>query len=290
VPPILPEDPEQNSPQKRAFGPGAGPTENSAFDLTAPSFERHRSLPAGASETIRAAIYATAGISPPARVLDIGAGTGRIGRAFVDANDFYIGLDTSLAMLQEFHSRSPRCILVHSEGGQLPFIDGSFDIVLLMQVLSGANDWRSILTEALRVLRPGGYVSVGQIVSSESGVDAQFKRQMRAILDQLQLASHRPGEARGEALAWLKSASETHTHRVAHSWQVTASAQEFLDRHRTGARFAALPCGVQRLVLERLRNWAETTFGSLDTPFPETRSYEVNVFQFQRGAEREFRT
>ena len=54
---------------------------------------------------IRSAIHTAARITATARVLDIGAGTGRIGRAFIEAGDFYIGVDTSLAMLQEFRGR-----------------------------------------------------------------------------------------------------------------------------------------------------------------------------------------
>lgn len=276
----LPEEPEWNHARNSANGPGSARAMKSAFDVSAPSFELHRSLPAGAPEAIRSAIYTVAGIPPPARVLDIGAGTGRIGRAFVEAGDFYIGVDSSLAMLQEFRSRSPRCILLQGDGSRLPFIECSFDIVLLMQVLSGAEDWMGIVKEAKRTLRRGGCVAVGHTVSSESGIDVQFKRKLISILDQLPVASHRPDESRREALGWLKSSAVRHERCVVLSWQVTTSAKKFLDRHRTGSRFAALPSDVQELALGKLRDWAEVTFGTLDASFPEVRSYELGVFEF----------
>ena len=119
----------------------------SPFDAVAPTFERYRALPPGVPEAIRSTILQATRKQPPARVLDLGAGTGRIGKAFVAANDFYVGVDASLGMLQEFllTTRTPPC-LAQADGQQLPFRDGAFDVVMLMQVLSGAGDWRGLLS------------------------------------------------------------------------------------------------------------------------------------------------
>ena len=59
-------------------------------------------------------------------------------------------------------------------------------------------------------------------------------------------------------------------------------------RHRTGARFAALPAAVQEQALKQLADWAEMTFGSLDAGFQEKRSFELDIFQLAEGAGREF--
>src|SRR5580700_3028941 len=64
----------------------------SAYAAAAPTFERHRGLPAGTAEAIRAAILGAIA-TPSPRLLDLGAGTGRIGRAFVEAGDDYVGVD-----------------------------------------------------------------------------------------------------------------------------------------------------------------------------------------------------
>src|SRR5882672_5687861 len=139
----------------------------SAFDATASSFERFRLLPSGVPERIRSAIQIAARITATSRVLDVGAGTGRIGRAFIEAGDFYIGVDTSLAMLQEFRAGSNHGFLAQADGCQLPFREGAFDIVLFMHVLSGVRDSRALLSEARRVLLPGGVVAVGHTVTPE---------------------------------------------------------------------------------------------------------------------------
>ncbi len=251
-----------------------------AFDATATSFERHRALPSQVPEAIRSAIWAAASVPTPAHVLDIGAGTGRIGRAFVDAGDFYAGVDTSLSMLREFPSGPNPRLLAQADGRQLPFRDGAFDVILLMQVLSGASDSRSILEEARRVLRPGGSVVVGHTVSPETGIDAQMKNQLATILEEMQVAWHRPRESRRQALAWLESSAKRHVHSVAAEWSVNTTAQEFLERHRTGARFAALAVEVQERALGKLHAWAREKFGAADVHFQEKRTFELDIFEF----------
>jgi ubiquinone/menaquinone biosynthesis C-methylase UbiE len=253
---------------------------NSTFDSTASTFERHRSFPKGVPEAIRSAIWSAVGLSAPARVLDIGAGTGRIGRAFVVAGDTYVGVDTSLAMLQEFSANSSNCTLTQADGSHLPFSDGSFDVVLLMQVLTGANDWKGIVSEARRVVRSGGCVVVGHTINPDSGIDAQLKRHLKGVLEELQVDPFRPEQSRRQALEWLDVGAVRHVHLVVAEWNATATPEAFLQRHSTGARFAALPAHVQEQALDELRTWAKVTFGSLDTTFAEIRSFEVDIYEF----------
>jgi ubiquinone/menaquinone biosynthesis C-methylase UbiE len=250
------------------------------FDAVASSFERFRALPSGIPEAIRSAILAATRISSPASVLDLGAGTGRMGRAFIAAGDYYTGVDASLAMLHEFQSFTKQGFLVQADGAQLPFRKGAFDLVLLIHVLSGAHDWRDLVRESRRVVRAGGAIAVGHTASPESGIDGQLKRKLRSILEELGIPWHRSLESRREALAQLEADARHHVHSQAASWNVRANAQEFLLRHRYGSRFSVLPVHVQDLAVLKLTDWAVKTFGSLDTPFDEQRSFELDVFEF----------
>jgi ubiquinone/menaquinone biosynthesis C-methylase UbiE len=256
----------------------------STYDAIASSFERYRSLPPSVVESIRSAIKSTTRLPDQARVLDLGAGTGRLARSFLTGGDFYVGVDSSLGMLQEFSAKpefrdSKTSLLAEAEGGQLPFRNAIFDLVLLMQVLNSAN-WRPMLDECLRVLQPGGIVVVGHTKSPESGVDAQLKRQLAAILEAMRVPWRQPREWRRQALACLEDVCVRHSHREAACWKVTTSAEEFLLRHRTGARFAALPLAVQQESLAKLRGWAETTFGSVNASFEEHHSFGLSIFEF----------
>jgi len=146
---------------------------SSAFDATAATFERDRPLPSGVPEAIRSAIWHAAPVPAPARVLDLGAGTGRFGKVFVAAGDLYVGIDLSFPMLREFRASSGSACLAQADGKQLPFRDGFFDVVMLMQVLSGAGSWQGILNETRRVVRTPGVVVVGHTVSSPVEFDSR---------------------------------------------------------------------------------------------------------------------
>jgi SAM-dependent methyltransferase len=213
-------------------------------------------------------------------VLDLGAGTGRFGKAFVAAGDAYVGFDLSFAMLQQFRANSASACLVQGDAQQLPFHDGSFDVVMLMQVLNGVENWQGILREARRILRARGVVAVGHAVPSQEGMDSRLKHQLGVILDEMNIVWHRPQQARRQALAWLESSAGRRVHLCAASWSANATPREFLSRHRSGARFAALPALVQQESLRRLSAWAETAFGSLDDASPQARSFELDVFEF----------
>ena len=72
-----------------------------AYDVVAPGFDRHRALPDGVTEAIRAAILETVHVSSP-RLLDLGAGSGRIGAPFVAAGDDYVGYHSFMALMPAF--------------------------------------------------------------------------------------------------------------------------------------------------------------------------------------------
>ena len=250
----------------------------STFDPVATNFDRHRELPHGVAEAVRSAIWSRTNVSP-ARILDLGAGTGRFGQVFVAANDLYVGVDSSHGMLREFRNYSANACLILADGQQLPFRHGVFGIVMLMQVLSGLRDWRRLLSEARRVLHPEGAIVVGHTVSPPQGINTQLKERLAIILQEMNISWHEPKKSRGQALAWLETSTSRHDHVCAASWQTNLTPREFLVRRRTGARFAALPAAVQEEALQKLTAWAQNTFGSLDTISTEEHSFELDIFQ-----------
>jgi ubiquinone/menaquinone biosynthesis C-methylase UbiE len=255
------------------------------FDPIASTFDLYRGLPSGIAESIRLAILKTKDVSSHPRVLDLGAGTGRIGGAFVDAGDWYVAIDSSFAMLREFAAKTggageKAARLVQGNGEQLPFCNGIFDVVLLIQVLNGARHWRKLLKEARRVLKLGGRLVIGQIVTPPEGIDSQLKERLATILEELGVTRRRPGKGRDEALAWVGSICRASVTTVAASWISSRTPRDFLARHRTGARFAALPASIQNSALALLSRWAEARFGSLDVSFPESYAFELHTFAF----------
>jgi ubiquinone/menaquinone biosynthesis C-methylase UbiE len=257
----------------------------SAYDALVPSFDRDRAFPDGAAEAIRAAILTAVSADHP-RLLDLGAGTGRIGWPFVAAGDNYVGVDLSFGMLRAFTGRA-ECLgapprLAQADGRHLPFPDATFDAVMLIQVFGGMRGWRRLVTEARRVLRPAGALVVGRTLAPTDGVDAQMKLRLASFLGEMGVEPDRRN-VRDEVRHWLESAAPSANSVIAASWISRRTPRGFLDRHRTGARFSALPAAVKDDALQRLGAWAGATFGSLDAEFFERHEFELQVFKFDKG-------
>ena len=260
----------------------------SAYDAVAPAFDRHRALPDGVQQAIRAAILAGVEVASP-RLLDLGAGTGRIGEAFVAAGDDYVAVDVSLGMLREFARRGrhdlPLPRLAQADGQRLPFPDATFDAVMLIQVFGGMRGWRHVIAEARRVLRPRGALVTGRAVAPVDGIDGQMKRRLGALLVDLGVDADTTN-ARDDVHRALESQAQAGTSVVAGTWNAERTARAFLDRHAGGARFSVLPEPVKTEAMRRLAAWAMATFGSLDTIFSEPHAFELNMFKFTAGDSR----
>lgn len=93
------------------------------------------------------------------RALDVGCGDGRL-TAELDAAEV-TGADVSEGALARARRRLPDARLVELEpDAPLPFDDGEFDVVLLAETLEHVRDVQLLLSEARRVLRPGGTLAI----------------------------------------------------------------------------------------------------------------------------------
>lgn len=254
----------------------------SAYDLIAASFDRQRPLPASVAQPIRSAVMAAVAPVEAPCLLDVGAGTGRVGWPFVRAGDDYVGVDLSAGMLRTFAARHPGACLVQADGVRLPFRDESFDAVLLIQVLSGVPGWRALLADARRVLRRSGALFIGRVVAPDTGVDAAMKAQAAAILDEMGVHPYRD-KPRDQALAWLLAAMPDPTVVTVASWMTERTPRGFLERHGEGARLAGLEQPVRDAALQQLSAWAAETFGSLDSVCAEDFRFELTIHRFEQG-------
>jgi ubiquinone/menaquinone biosynthesis C-methylase UbiE len=93
----------------------------------------------------------------PGRVLDAGAGTGRVARALCADGWHVTAFDVSSEMLDRLAYELPSCETVQGAlGTKLPFDDDCFDAVVSMRVLKYVADVEVAVEELARVLRPGG--------------------------------------------------------------------------------------------------------------------------------------
>ena len=99
-------------------------------------------------------------ITPSAHILDYGCGYGRTCAELVHAGyRNTIGVDTSSAMIARGRSLHPDLQLHQITEGALPFAEATFDVCLLLAVLTCIPTdagQRHVIDEVRRVLRPGG--------------------------------------------------------------------------------------------------------------------------------------
>lgn len=134
------------------------------YDLTAPRYERIKQFD---WETEIAVIglpltEALIHVNTP-RVLDVGAGTGRVARTMLRQIAFdgdVISLDLSERMLRQGQRECAawpgRAQNVRAPADRLPFANETFDAVTCLEVLEFLPAARLAVQEYLRILKPGG--------------------------------------------------------------------------------------------------------------------------------------
>jgi SAM-dependent methyltransferase len=121
--------------------------------------------------------------APGGPVLDLGCGEGRVSRALA-ARGYHevVGLDAAWPLVRLAASHELGLPFVAGDAGALPFLDQSFDLVLAYMSLHDIDDMPGAVSEAGRVLRPGGRLclaivhpisSVGEF--TERTADAPFQ-------------------------------------------------------------------------------------------------------------------
>jgi ubiquinone/menaquinone biosynthesis C-methylase UbiE len=103
---------------------------------------------------------------PHARVLEVGCGTGAVARFVAQWPNVaeVVGVDPSPALLDRARTLSAGLSMLsfqEADGKELPFPADTFDVVVLHTVLTHVPGPDALLAEVFRVLRPQGYVGIG---------------------------------------------------------------------------------------------------------------------------------
>jgi len=107
---------------------------------------------------------------PKTDMLELGCGTGQWTEYFINKGFKLTGIDVSDEMLKFAHSKNLNADFINADSSQIPFDDNSFSTVSSITMLEFVEDQNTVLQEAYRVLKPGGWLILGCLnANSELG-------------------------------------------------------------------------------------------------------------------------
>lgn len=190
------------------------------YDVIAPKYEaRYAQNPlAGVARELRALVST----SNARDILEVGCGTGHWVIELQSLVQRIVGLDYSFGMLEQAHAQSSQLLLTNGDANHLPFPSGSFDLVLSLNALQHYTDQRAFITEARRLLRPGGALAIVNL-DPHIGRDRWY---LYDYFDGVKDADLRRFPSSGTLLYWMLAAGY-----VRAEWRVAERIhQEFVGR------------------------------------------------------------
>lgn len=252
-----------------------------SFDRQAADFDLRAGLPAAVTGRIASAL---ADLAPAGSgvLLDLGAGTGQVGRHLARGPSRYLGMDVSGPMLAVFRRKLGegfRSGLARADASTpWPLAGGRVKMIFISRA-AHLLPMAVLVAETLRVASPEGAVFVlGGVESDPTSLRAVLRRQMRRLLAEQGTEARRAGAARhGIAGAFGERGGEVLPVRTAATWQVVHRAGDALAawRAKSGLGGRAVTPEVQERVLRKLEAWIEERYGSLDVEQEATERYEL---------------
>ena len=119
-------------------------------------------------------------VQPNERVLEVGVGTG-IALPMYPRHCEIVAIDFSEGMLEIARKRTAEHQMGHvtlhrMDAGAMEFEDSSFDTVVAAYVVTAVPDYRKVVSEMIRVCRPGGRIIMLNHFSNENKVVAAVEK------------------------------------------------------------------------------------------------------------------
>ncbi len=206
-----------------------------SFDRVAARYDATRALPAAAEADIAVGIARAVGATRRTRLLEIGVGTGRIALPLSRLRLRCVGIDRSAPMLAAARhggrDGTGQLLLARADATALPFATASVDVALIVHVFHLIPDWPVALREALRVLRPGGYLVYGSEQRGAASEEGPIAAQWRALLTARGIAPRNHRSTDDAVGALLREHGLSPTTETVATWTGETTVAQTLARH-----------------------------------------------------------
>lgn len=243
------------------------------FDRAAGYYDRTRSLASSTMQRIVPVLLSQLGSYQPC--LEIGVGTGRIALPLHEAGIAMVGVDLSAPMLSELVAKAggaPPFPLTVADASRLPLAGHSAGAALVVHVLHLIPDWRRVVDELIRVVRPGGRI----VVDMGGFAEGPWQEVTSCFAEQASLELRGPGarepeevdgalRARGASVQVLGSITETRS-------STFNKGIKLFEDGLLSFTWGASP-EVRAAAAAATREWARTRYGDLDATF----DYELQI-------------
>jgi SAM-dependent methyltransferase len=255
------------------------------FDRVAGIYDQTRGWPPDVAAQIGAGLY---GLLAPfaqgerVRVVEVGAGTGRVLGPLAAHPVWAVGVDVSAGMLGRLREK------VAATGGpgtatpvlgdvrRLPLADGAFDAGLFVHILHLVKPWEAVLAEVRRVVRPGGAFAFG-LDDWQGGETDWIEERWDALIGET--GGEPPGHISLAQVAAARLAAEGYTvetHTLVR-WSGTRTPAEMLRyrRERWYSSSWRLPDAVLIPAADQLEAELLARYGRLDIPLTRTADFQL---------------
>lgn len=245
------------------------------FDAQAGAYDDRAGLPEAVSGEVASLLLQ--GLAKNSTVLDVGAGTGAIGRHLV-GRVRYLGMDLSRPMLARFHGG----LRLQADADQKwPIAGGSADVILFSRSAHLLKS-EATLGEVLRIGRKGARIVIGRVRRPRESAAEQLKRTMQHMLRDRGVAGRNGERATRDFLETLERHGARPLPEVtSSSWSedeaVIDSIHSWQGKDGLGGRVVEKP--MKAAILDELQRWAEEQFGDLTKRQPVPRHYQLQGVQ-----------
>jgi SAM-dependent methyltransferase len=206
-------------------------------------------------------------LGDPRRIVEIGAGTGKLTAMVLARGVDVVAIEPVAAMRERL---APLARAIDAKAEALPFEDGSAEAIVASQSLHWTDVPRA-LAEFDRLLRPAGGVG---LLWNFRDVSVPWQRELDLLLAELRGDAPHSRDGRWQS-AVAASAFEAAA-SASWSWSVATDEAGVLDRVRSVSYVASLPEAEQRGVDERVR--------ALLRPAPTEFRYVTEAYVLRRRA------
>jgi SAM-dependent methyltransferase len=225
------------------------------FDENAAAYELSR--PAYPAEAV-ALIVGRGAIGPGRRVLDLGAGTGKLTRTLVPTGATVVAVEPVAGMRSQLARTAPDVEVLDGTAEDLPLADASVDVVTVAQAFHWFDPPRA-LGEIRRVLRPGG--SLFLVWNTRDRSREWVRRFGDLLLEGPDL--ERPYDSYYDVdyaavVAEAGAGAFTPVERWSHAWEQPCDEDLLVTRAESISVVGTLPAAERAAVLLRVRHLVST--------------------------------